>query len=189
MGNSNSTALQEDDIKTIEKETGFNSKQIQRLWNRFVDLDKKQKGHLTRDDFLVIPELAINPLSDRIIHAFFQKTEEVSFRDFIGVLAHFRPQGKKNDEKLNSREAKLQFAFRMYDLDDDGKVCKEELLAVLTMMVGDEDDINPVQLRSIAERTMLEADQDKDNRISFDEFCQVLSGTDVEQKMSIRFLS
>ena len=72
-------------------------------------------------------------------------------------------------------------------MDDDGKMCKEELLAVLTMMVG--DDINPVQLRAIAERTMLEADQDKDNRISFDEFCQVLSGTDVEQKMSIRFLS
>jgi calcineurin B family protein 1 len=30
-----------------------------------------QKGYLTREDFLRIPELAINPLGDRIVHAFF----------------------------------------------------------------------------------------------------------------------
>ena len=35
-------------------------------------LDKQQKGYLTREDFLRIPELAINPLGDRIVHAFFR---------------------------------------------------------------------------------------------------------------------
>ena len=45
------------------------------------------------------------------------------------------------------------------------------------------------QLVSIAERTIMEADEDKDNLISFDEFSKVLQRTDVEQKMSIRFLS
>lgn len=46
--------------------------QIERLWSRFTSLDKQQKGYLTRDDFLRIPELAINPLGDRIVHAFFR---------------------------------------------------------------------------------------------------------------------
>ena len=46
-----------------------------------------------------------------------------------------------------------------------------------------------MQLVSIAERTIMEADEDKDNLISFDEFSKVLQRTDVEQKMSIRFLS
>ena len=78
-------------------------------------------------------------------------------------------------------------AFRMYDLDGDDKISKEELLAVLTMMVG--ANISEDQLVSIAERTIMEADDDKDNLISFDEFCKVLERTDVEQKMSIRFLS
>lgn len=46
--------------------------QIERLWSRFTSLDKQQKGYLTREDFLRIPELAINPLGDRIVHAFFK---------------------------------------------------------------------------------------------------------------------
>ena len=96
-------------------------------------MDKQQKGHLTREDFLRIPELAINPLGDRIVHAFFRdssnKDEEeggkfggasekeiVNFPDFVRVLAHFRPI-KKNAEKnkMNSRVEKLRckwnFAF------------------------------------------------------------------------------
>merc|ERR1712111_268478 len=114
--------------------------------------------------------------------------ERVNFCDFVHVLAHFRPIKKNNDQnKMNSREEKLRFAFRMYDLDGDDKISKEELLAVLTMMVG--ANISEDQLVSIAERTIMEADEDKDNLISFDEFSKVLQRTDVEQKMSIRFLS
>ena len=60
-------------------------------------------------------------------------------------------------------------------------------MAVLTMMVG--ANISPEQLLSIAERTILEADEDKDDLISFEEFAKVLERTDVEQKMSIRFLN
>merc|ERR1711993_233991 len=206
MGNSRSTSrLEEENLQMIEEETGFTSNQIERLWRRFTSLDKQQKGYLTREDFLRIPELAINPLGDRIVHAFFRDSSEkdeeaggkfnganekeiVNFPDFVRVLAHFRPI-KKNAEKnkMNSRTEKLRFAFRMYDLDGDDKISKEELLAVLTMMVG--ANISEDQLVSIAERTIMEADDDKDNLISFDEFCKVLERTDVEQKMSIRFLS
>ena len=50
------------------------SNQIERLWSRFTSLDKQQKGYLTREDFLRIPELAINPLGDRIVHAFFRES-------------------------------------------------------------------------------------------------------------------
>merc|ERR1712179_815908 len=205
MGNSRSTLqLQEEEINEITAETGFTKQQIERLYARFTSLDKQNHGYLTREDFLRIPELAINPLGDRIVHAFFRDghstsngvhsdleardRDVVNFCDFVRVLAHFRPL-KKNVEKnkLNSRQEKLKFAFRMYDLDGDEKISKEELLAVLTMMVG--ANISEEQLMSIAERTIHEADEDKDTLISFDEFCKVLERIDVEQKMSIRFLS
>merc|ERR1712050_571486 len=194
MGNSRSSLqLQSEDINEITEETGFNQNQIERLYSRFSSLDKQGKGYLSREDFLRIPELAINPLGDRIVHAFFYESknteeEKVDFKDFVRVVAHFRPV-KKNPlkNKLNTRMEKLHFAFRMYDLDGDDKISKEELLAVLTMMVG--ANISPEQLLSIAERTILEADEDKDELISFEEFVKVLERTDVEQKMSIRFLN
>jgi len=203
MGNYRSSLqLEAENIAQISEQTGFTSNQIQRLYSRFSSLDKQQKGFLTREDFLRIPELAINPLGDRIVHAFFRDhdaeekygngrdsvKEVVNFCDFVHVLAHFRPIKKNADKnKMNSREEKLRFAFRMYDLDGDDKISKEELLAVLTMMVG--ANISEDQLVSIAERTIMEADEDKDNLISFEEFSKVLQRTDVEQKMSIRFLS
>ena len=112
------------------------SNQIERLWSRFTSLDKQQKGYLTREDFLRIPELAINPLGDRIVHAFFRdskagggsgsgdaengngsggggmEAEVVNFCDFVRVLAHFRPLKKNNDKnKLNGREEKLRCEF------------------------------------------------------------------------------
>merc|ERR1712176_167218 len=194
MGNSRSSLqLQPEDIEAIQEETGFNNNQIDRLYSRFSSLDKQDKGYLSREDFLRIPELAINPLGDRIVHAFFFESrsgdeDKVDFKDFVRVLAHFRPIKKSAEKnKLNTRMEKIHFAFRMYDLDGVDKISKEELLAVLTMMVG--SNISTEQLISIAERTIMEADLDKDDLISFEEFAKVLERTDVEQKMSIRFLN
>jgi len=193
MGNSRSSLhLETEQIEDIFEETGFTRPQIERLYERFRSLDKTNQGYLTREDFLRIPELAINPLGDRIVHAFFYESkhsgeEKVDFKDFVRVVAHFRPVKKNpSKNKLNTREEKLHFAFRMYDLNGNDYICKEELLAVLTMMVG--SNIKTEQLLSIAERTIMEADTDKDDLISFEEFSRVLEKTDVEQKMSIRFL-
>ena len=58
---------------------------------------------------------------------------------------------------------------------------------VTAMQVG--ANIRTEQLLSIAERTVVEADTDHDQLISFQEFQAVLQRTDVEQKMSIRFLN
>jgi calcineurin B family protein 1 len=129
-------------------------------------------------------------LGDRIVQAFFAETdgyeERLNFRQFMRVLARFRPTKKNRENKLNSREDKLRFAFKMYDLDDDQKISREELLSVLHMMVG--SNISTEQLSNIADRTIMEADKDGDQCITFEEFCKTLERTDVEEKMSIRFL-
>jgi len=188
MGNKASLMLQDEEIAAIQEETEFSPSQIERLYSRFTSLDKGDNGTLSREDFLRIPELAINPLGDRIVQAFFVESndERINFRQFMRVLARFRAIKKNKQNKLNNREEKLRFAFKMYDLDDDDKITREELLAVLHMMVG--ANISNDQLASIADRTILEADRDGDQSISFEEFCKILERTDVEEKMSIRFL-
>uniref|UniRef100_A0A0K8TQ92 Putative ca2+/calmodulin-dependent protein phosphatase calcineurin subunit b n=1 Tax=Tabanus bromius TaxID=304241 RepID=A0A0K8TQ92_TABBR len=189
MGNKSSLLLRQEEIAQIQEETGFTPSQIERLYSRFTSLDRGDCGTLSRDDFLRIPELAINPLCDRIVHAFFANSSDdrVNFRQFMYVLAHFRPIRKNKTNKLNSREEKLKFAFKMYDLDDDDVISRDELLNILHMMVG--ANISQDQLISIAERTIIEADQCCQGKISFEDFCKALERTDVEQKMSIRFLN
>jgi len=199
MGSKSSRRLQDDEIAEIQRETGFTPSQIVRLYSRFTSLDKNDNGYLMKDDFLRIPELAINPLASRIIHLFCSQpvedsreggnAETVNFRQFMNTLARFRPIKSKvdNELNLNSREEKLRFAFNMYDLDNDDKISRTELLNVLHMMVG--ANISEEQLGSIADRTIQEADEDQDGAISFEEFCRVMVKVDVEQKMSIRFLS
>uniref|UniRef100_A0A8C2SBN1 Calcineurin like EF-hand protein 1 n=1 Tax=Capra hircus TaxID=9925 RepID=A0A8C2SBN1_CAPHI len=141
MGSRASTLLRDEELEEIKKETGSASgfllhelgednyqnslshpstrevshSQITRLYSRFTSLDKGENGTLSREDFQRIPELAINPLGDRIINAFFPEGEDqVNFRGFMRTLAHFRPiedNEKSKDvngpEPLNSRSNKL----------------------------------------------------------------------------------
>lgn len=86
MGNSNvHPKLTNEELESIEKETGcefivwfntalivsVNRNQIQRLHKRFNQLDKGRKGYLDITDFMKITELALNPLGDRLVDAFF----------------------------------------------------------------------------------------------------------------------
>lgn len=70
MGNANSHTLPAEQIDNIVQNTNFSAKQVARLYERFQRLDKDETGYLTKEDFLKIPELAINPLADRIIDMF-----------------------------------------------------------------------------------------------------------------------
>ncbi|XP_048449101.1 calcineurin B homologous protein 2-like isoform X2 [Rhincodon typus] len=114
---------------------------ICRLYDRFEELDKSNKGSLSREDFQQIGELAVNPLGDRIINAFFpNEKQSLDFRSFIRILACFRPTVKNKladpnaPEPINSRNNKLRFAFQLYDLDRDGKISREELIQVKSAM-------------------------------------------------------
>ena len=98
-----------------------------RLYSRFTALDKEQKGYLTKNDLLRIPELAINPLGERIVDAFFIGVvdDQINFQHFMQTLAVFRPikhRHRANADMANSLEKKLEFAFRVYDVDNDEKI-------------------------------------------------------------------
>jgi serine/threonine-protein phosphatase 2B regulatory subunit len=60
----------------------------------------------------------------------------------------------------------------VYDINGDGFISNSELFKVLKSMVG--NNLNDIQLQQIVDKTMLQADQDKDGKISYAEFCQVL---------------
>lgn len=85
--------LQDEDIRQINEETGFTPIEIEKLYSRFANLDRNNCGTLSKEDLLSIPELAINPLCDRLIKMFFydcDHEERINFKQFVYVLATFR---------------------------------------------------------------------------------------------------
>jgi len=53
------------------------------------------------------------------------------------------------------------------------------------MMVG--NNLSDVQLQQIVDKTILEADEDDDGKISFSNFANVLAHNDLDEKMRINF--
>lgn len=99
MGSKPSLMLKDEEIRSISEETGFTWAQVERLYIRFETLDKSGVGSLSKQNCYAIPELAINPLCDRIVHIFFLDCdpdyERINFRQFMRVLASFRSSSCK----------------------------------------------------------------------------------------------
>ena len=130
---------------------------------------------------------------------------DVDFQEFVSGLSAFSSKGNK--------EEKLRFAFKVYDIDRDGYISNGELFIVLKMMVGsnlkDQQlqqvrqagsprpsghlmiplDTKPSRhadrLRQIVDKTIMEADKDRDGKISFDEFTKMVENTDVSMSMTL----
>ncbi|KAB7495565.1 Calcineurin subunit B type 2 [Armadillidium nasatum] len=150
--------------------------EIRRLGKRFRKLDLDNSGSLSVEEFMSLPELQQNPLVQRVIDIFdADGNGEVDFKEFIQGMSQFSVKGDK--------ESKLRFAFRIYDMDNDGYISNGELFQVLKMMVG--NNLKDTQLQQIVDKTILFADKDEDGKINFEEFCSVVGNTDVHKKMVV----
>ncbi|KAJ2914479.1 hypothetical protein MD484_g5934, partial [Candolleomyces efflorescens] len=146
---------------------------------RVLFLDSDGSGSIDRDEFLSIPQIATNPLASRMIAIFDEDGGgTVDFQEFVGGLSAFSSRG--------GREEKLKFAFKVYDVDRDGFISNGELFLVLKMMVG--NNLKDQQLQQIVDKTIMEADLDGDGKLSFEEFAQTVSNTDIVKQMTLEDL-
>uniref|UniRef100_A0A8C6DWN2 EF-hand domain-containing protein n=1 Tax=Moschus moschiferus TaxID=68415 RepID=A0A8C6DWN2_MOSMO len=162
-----SLLLRHSQMTEIKMETCFSHNQIIYLYSQFTSLDKGENGTLSWEDFQWIPELVIKSLGDWLISAFFQEGKD---------QAGFR-------ESAKSTNCTLLFD---YGLDKNDKIFHNELFQVLRMMAG--VNVTDEQLGGITDRTIQEADLERDGAISFEEFVEALEKADVKQKVSISFL-
>ncbi|KAF9996840.1 Calcineurin subunit B, partial [Entomortierella chlamydospora] len=152
------------------------AEEIQRLYKRFMKLDKDGSGSIDKEEFLAIPQIATNPLASRLIAIMDEDGGgDVDFKEFIVGLSAFSSKGNKIE--------KLRFAFKVYDMDRDGFISNGELFLVLKMMVG--TNLKDNQLQQIVDKTIMEADKDMDGKISFEEFCGAVENTDVAKQLTL----
>ncbi|KAF9966656.1 Calcineurin subunit B [Mortierella alpina] len=163
-------------LEEMVRESNFTAEEIQRLYKRFMKLDKDGSGSIDKEEFLAIPQIATNPLASRLIAIMDEDGGgDVDFKEFIAGLSAFSNKGKKIE--------KLRFAFKVYDMDRDGFISNGELFLVLKMMVG--SNLKDNQLQQIVDKTIMEADKDMDGKISFEEFCGAVENTDIAKQMTL----
>jgi len=156
--------------------THFDAEELKRLGKRFRKLDTDNSGTLSIEEFMSLPELQQNPLVQRVIEIFdTDGNKEIDFQEFIEGISQFSVKGDK--------EQKLRFAFKIYDINQDGFISNGELFTVLKMMVG--NNLKDVQLQQIVDKTILQFDSDGDGKISYEEFCNVVGSMDVDKKMVV----
>ncbi|CCC10095.1 hypothetical protein SMACR_02674 [Sordaria macrospora] len=204
MGNTTSSVLD-----NIVQGSNFDREEVDRLRKRFMKLDKAcstptisvllpyihrnrwrksantnwsgqdhgdNSGTIEREEFLSLPQISTNPLATRMIAIFDEDGGgDVDFQEFVSGLSAFSSKGNK--------EQKLRFAFKVYDIDRDGYISNGELFIVLKMMVG--SNLKDQQLQQIVDKTIMEADLDKDGKISFEEFTKMVENTDVSMSMTL----
>ncbi|MCJ1476909.1 Calcineurin subunit B [Lambiella insularis] len=163
-------------LEEIVTGSNFDKDEVDRLRKRFMKLDKDNSGTIDRDEFLSLPQVSSNPLATRMIAIFDEDGGgDVDFQEFVSGLSAFSSKGNKDE--------KLRFAFKVYDIDRDGFISNGELFIVLKMMVG--SNLKDMQLQQIVDKTIMEADKDRDGKISFEEFTKMVENTDISMSMTL----
>ena len=168
-----SSDLTPTDIDELQDSSGFTPAEIKKLYTRFRKLDRTGRGVIRREDLLKIPELAMNPLCKRIITLFRPQSSiekdagvwQINFKEFLKALSVFSDHG--------TDEEKARFAFRIYDIDNDGYISENELFEVMKTMVG--DNVDNENLKEIVKTTIEAWDNDGDRKLNFEEFRSTLS--------------
>lgn len=143
-----------------------------------MKLDRDSSGSIDKDEFMSIPGVSANPLAARIMEVFdTDNSGDVDFQEFITGLSIFSGRGSKDD--------KLNFAFKIYDIDKDGYISNGELFIVLKIMVG--SNLEDAQLQQIVDRTIMENDSDGDGRLDFQEFKNAIETTEVIKSLTLKY--
>eukprot|EP00898_Chlorokybus_atmophyticus_P008784 jgi/Chlat1/8907/Chrsp92S08226 len=159
MGAGGSSLTQQD----IEELHGFcngrfTREEIATLWGRFRELDRSGSGFISSDEFMVVPEFALNPLAPRLLAT----VENMNFRDFLVLLGAFSPQ--------SSSEEKLKFMFKIMDADLDGVVSIDDMLTILGLMAG--DFLTHEQLEHVLLRSLRAANIRPESGLTYEEFAK-----------------
>ncbi|XP_044485302.1 calcineurin subunit B-like [Mangifera indica] len=121
-----SSMLTQYDIEEVQRHCHnlFSQQEIVSLYQRFCQLDRNAKGFISADEFLSVPEFAMNPLSQRLLNM----VDGLNFKDFVAFLSAFSSKA--------SMLQKVELIFKVYDSDCKGKVSFNDIVEVLQDLSG-----------------------------------------------------
>lgn len=148
--------LRPEEVEELEAMSGFTKEEIIKLYKRFKSLDRSGNGTINEEELLKIPEVAMNPMVERILGYFGfgplaqrlngKTVTRINFTDFVKALSLFNGRSTK--------EEKLEHVFKAFDLDGDGIISREEFVTLIRTLVGksmDQADIDDLVQYALSE--------------------------------------
>jgi len=177
--------LRPEEFEELENMSGFTREEIRKLYRRFRTLDRSGDGTLGEEDLLRVPEVAMNPMVERVVGYFGfgphamrlagKSITRVNFTDFVRALSLFNPR--------NSKEEKLEHVFSSFDLDGDGTLSREEFTSLLRTLVG--KSMEQKDIEALVDYALLEVAHE--DGLTFQDFLTILqSSSDIDKITSNR---
>nr|XP_039271490.1 calcium and integrin-binding protein 1-like [Styela clava] len=174
MGLSSSVFTREE-LEEYADLTYFTEGEIIDLHKKFmslVDDDSKDKksSRISKERMMELPEIKFNPFADRLCDVFSTSEEEdssMSFDDFLDMMNALSENA--------SFKLKAQYAFRVFDINENGFVDPEDIEEIVMRLTKDEGLGEKELMDELIESMMVEADLDKDGQLSLAELEHVLS--------------
>jgi len=171
MGASHSV-FTEAELDDYQELTFFSKKEILHVHKRFHLLDPDavradKNAQLPMDTILELPELKVNPFKDRICKVFSSTGDgSLKFEDFLDMMSVFSDAAPKS--------VKAEYAFQIYDFDDDDFISSPDLREVVNRLSG-EQQLSDADMQQLIDNILEESDLDDDDALSFAEFEHVIS--------------
>ncbi|XP_072027235.1 calcium and integrin-binding family member 2-like [Amphiura filiformis] len=171
MGGSHSS-FTEAELQDYQELTFFSKKEILHVHKRFHLLDPdavraNKDVCLPQGTVCELPELKVNPFKDRICKVFSSQGDgSLSFEDFLDMMSVFSDAAPKS--------VKSEYAFRIYDFDEDDFVSSGDLREVINRLTG-EQQLSDEDMQQLINNILEESDLDDDDALSFAEFEHVIS--------------
>ncbi|XP_004507759.1 uncharacterized protein [Cicer arietinum] len=172
MGNT-SSMLTQYDIEEVQQhcKEAFTQQEIVSLYERFCQLDRNNCGFIPSDEFLSIPEFAVNPLSQSLL----RMLDGLNFKEFIAFLSAFSPRA--------TLQHKIEFIFKVYDTDCNGKVTFQDMLTVLRDLTG--QYMSEDQREEVLAQVLEEAGYTKDSFLVLSDFMKILGNSDLKMEAEV----
>ncbi|NP_001305046.1 calcineurin B-like protein 1 [Nicotiana tabacum] len=173
MGCFQSTAKKQfpghEDPVVLASQTAFSVSEVEALFELFKNISGSvvDDGLISKEEF----QLALfknrkkeNLFANRIFDLFDVKQKGViDFGDFVRALKVFHPNA--------SQEEKINFSFRLYDLDGTGFIERQEVKQMLiAILCESEMKLADEIVEIILDKTFLEADSNQDGKIDNSEW-------------------
>ena len=145
-----------EELEQLRMVSSFNETQVMWLYSRFKEMDQDDSGALTLEELVTLEEFEMNPLAHRLMKIMDENHDRhLAFEEFIAAMDIFH--------EGSPRERKLKTLFAIYDVNGDGRICRDDLFHILEKVTLMEEKLEKKKKKKKKKKDDDDSDDDSDS--------------------------